>query len=71
MNFAACGVQIADGEGVKASTPEQAAQALREYECSMHGHAIECRLCAEDPCHSLTPSTCAPLSFTCMPCMHT
>ena len=58
VNLTMRNVQIAAAEGVAASTPEQAAQSLRAYECHMQGHAIECRLCAEDPCHSLTPSTC-------------
>eukprot|EP00892_Ulva_mutabilis_P009832 jgi/Ulvmu1/7220/UM035_0006.1 len=47
----------ASGAEVKASTPQSAASSLAELQCTQQGHAIECRLCAEDPCHGLTPAS--------------
>lgn len=47
------------GTPIAASTPQSARQDLKAFELSMSGHAIECRLCAEDPCHDLCPARCA------------
>lgn len=46
----------AAGAAVKGSTPQTSAADLAALECPLIGHAIECRLCAEDPCHGLTPA---------------
>lgn len=34
---------------------------LKEFKLTMTGHAIECRLCAENPCNDLLPARCSPL----------
>ena len=47
------------GAAVEASTPGSAKEALRAFKLKLTGHAIECRLCAEDPCNDLGPARCA------------
>jgi biotin carboxylase len=50
-----------DGSPVRASSPQAMKDELKEYKLTMTGHAIECRLCAEDPCNDLLPARCSPL----------
>ena len=60
---------------VPASTPESMRQQLQRHQLAMSGHALECRLCAEDACNDLLPSSCAFVPLHCpgcraCPCYH-
>ena len=51
--------QLPDGTKVEASTPASFKTGLKDFKLQLSGHAIECRMCAEDPCHDLCPARCA------------